>query len=187
MAGRCTICTHPHRDEVDADLARGVAQRAVAKRLGVSGSSVQRHAARHLRPEIRQAITRRHDLRVGGLADRLAGLATDAASVRQAAMASGDPGMSLRAVDTERAVLTDLAKLVGLDPDSVRDGLHEAVALADAVSNLIQREVRAGGPTLADDLADELDHLDSPELASAIRDVSTRAAAIATTAAREDR
>jgi AcrR family transcriptional regulator len=45
----CSVCTSPHRDEVDKAAATGgESLRSIAARLGLNRSAVQRHAKNHL-------------------------------------------------------------------------------------------------------------------------------------------
>ena len=46
MARLCTICRHPERSQIDRDLMQGFSQGALAKRYGVSQSSLSRHRLR---------------------------------------------------------------------------------------------------------------------------------------------
>lgn len=91
--------------------------------------------------------------------------------------------LTLRAVDAERGVLTDLARFVGLDPDAVRRDLAEATAVMDALVVLARRN-----PAVAVDLAAELDQLGADDLASAVRSITGQPtpAAIPVASRRED-
>lgn len=91
--------------------------------------------------------------------------------------------LTLRAVDAERGVLTDLARFVGLDPDAVRADLAEATAVMDALVVLARRN-----PAVAVDLAAELDQLGADDLASAVRSITGQPtpAAIPVASRRED-
>ncbi len=174
MSMRCTACAHPERDALDQALARGLGQRGVAGRFGISASAVQRHASRHLRPAIRAAIERREDLRIGTLAERLADLVGTAEAVRLQAMANGDPGLVLRAVDSERGVLADLARLVGHDSEAVRAELAEAEAIGCAVADAARRDPAIGHAVIAQ--LDAAGSTAANDLASAFRDLMARPA-----------
>lgn len=50
MAGKCTICGHPQRKEIDRALVGGESDRSIASRLGLSRGAVLRHAKAHVRP-----------------------------------------------------------------------------------------------------------------------------------------
>jgi hypothetical protein len=61
MAVACSICTHRAHGEIDAALIAGASTPTVAHQFGVGRSSVQRHAAKHLRAEIAQAAETREE------------------------------------------------------------------------------------------------------------------------------
>ena len=48
MPMACSICTHPHRDVIDTDLASGVPNRRIAARYAVTEQALRRHKANHL-------------------------------------------------------------------------------------------------------------------------------------------
>lgn len=48
MPVSCTICSHPDRSAIERDLVSGVSYRTVARRYGVSPSSLVRHKREHL-------------------------------------------------------------------------------------------------------------------------------------------
>ncbi len=171
MSRRCSVCSHQGRDDIDQALVRGQGMRGVAGRFGVSASAIQRHASRHIRPAIKLAVQQYEGLRIGGLAARLAVLADTAEAVRLSAMQSGDAAIVLRSLDSERALIADLMRILGHDAESVRAELAEAEALAVALLALTRRdphltELLAGeldraGTTAANDLADTFRHLES--------------------------
>jgi transposase-like protein len=48
MPRRCTVCDHPERHCIDEALVTGAPYRSVARRFGLSESSVYRHKTEHL-------------------------------------------------------------------------------------------------------------------------------------------
>ena len=56
MPRRCTICTHPQREEIDRAIARGDSYRGIAARYSVSLTSLLRHARSHLSQPVRAAV-----------------------------------------------------------------------------------------------------------------------------------
>lgn len=67
MARRCTVCSRPDAGIVNALLTEGRSARSVALERGLSEDAMQRHAMRHLRRPVEQALARerqgtRHDL-----------------------------------------------------------------------------------------------------------------------------
>ena len=63
----CTVCSSPHRAEIDEAVTRGESFRRVAPRYGVSDRALRRHAAEHVSAAIVKAhavaeVTRADDL-----------------------------------------------------------------------------------------------------------------------------
>src|SRR3954468_11240399 len=57
MKGKaCTICAHPKRHQMEIGLTYRVSHGVLAARFDVSPDALQRHAKRHLSPQIRAAI-----------------------------------------------------------------------------------------------------------------------------------
>lgn len=48
MPRTCTICRHPERRDIDADLKAGMPYRAIAQRYSISKDAVSRHRASHV-------------------------------------------------------------------------------------------------------------------------------------------
>ncbi len=166
MAGRCLVCAHPDRNDIDARWSlvyRNGPWRSALEQAG-RASNGTRCGTSGLHPGGGRAPRRATDRWPRGSSG---GLAADAAAVRAAAMATGDGTLTLRAVDTERGVLNDLARFVGLDPDAVRADLAEAPAVMDVLVVLARRD-----PAVAVDLAVELDQLGADDLARAVRGIT---------------
>jgi hypothetical protein len=47
MPRNCSVCRHPQRHEIEADLQAGKTYRDVARQYGASKDAVSRHAANH--------------------------------------------------------------------------------------------------------------------------------------------
>ena len=75
--GKCTVCAHPQRYQIELAIVSGVAFRAIGKKYEVSADAVWRHARNHVPPE------RRSELVAGPL--KPAELAQRAAAVELAA------------------------------------------------------------------------------------------------------
>ena len=48
MPRNCTVCLHPQRQEIEADLQAGLSYRDVARRYSISKDAVSRHRASHV-------------------------------------------------------------------------------------------------------------------------------------------
>ncbi len=56
MSGRtCTICSHDKRADIEAEIAKGVSYRVIARQFDIGHDSIQRHTANHLKESIRQS------------------------------------------------------------------------------------------------------------------------------------
>ena len=56
--GKCTICGHEEREEIDRALVRGEGLRALARRYGASHSAMFRHKRDHIPAELALTATR---------------------------------------------------------------------------------------------------------------------------------
>src|SRR5689334_8591450 len=99
IGGRCTICNHPARPQIDLAIATGLSKRAVAARFGVSRDAAWRHAQAHLTAEMRAALATKLLQREG---DTRRILLEEGAGVTEALRRSAArcSGLFLAAVDT---------------------------------------------------------------------------------------
>jgi hypothetical protein len=79
MPRRCTVCDHPKRHGIDEALVSGAPYRGVAKRFGLSESSVYRHKTEHLPAHLLKA----KEVEEVAQADDLLGAALKARGVPQ--------------------------------------------------------------------------------------------------------
>lgn len=121
MAGRCSVCNHPQRHEIDVSLVEGATNRHVMARFGVGRMAVQRHRQEHV-PDSLWRSRRVKELTQG---DELMGRVLrreqrgndlyDAAwAWHQRALAANDPDVSLRAIAEARRVLGELRQTAAL-------------------------------------------------------------------------
>lgn len=147
----CSLCSHPRRAEIDADLLGGQSTAAVAKKYGGQQTTFARHLRLHLKPHV-HAIARAAGpmllppspqaqaaaliptvaavlADLGRTVDRLKALADDA---------ERDGGLGMRAVSLRelRAGLTDTAKLLAVlrPPDAPPPEQVDRAALADLIA-----------------------------------------------------
>lgn len=122
---RCTICAHPRIDTLNADIVRGVALNAVARKYGLDESSVHRHAKNHLTEEMRReiAVTIKRE-RAQAVATELNDERLDIASTYDAlarrverliskAEGDGNDSLALASMEGLRKVLHDMAAMQG--------------------------------------------------------------------------
>jgi hypothetical protein len=110
---RCKVCTHPDRPEIDADLAGGQSNLAVADAYSLSKDSVRRHRASHLSPSLKAVAAKRETAGAVKAIDRVEDLYARASGILEAATADGQAGVSLAAVRELRGLVELLAKLTG--------------------------------------------------------------------------
>ncbi len=147
----CSLCSHPRRAEIDADLLSGQSTAAVAKKYGGQQTTFARHLRLHLKPHV-HAIARAAGpvllpptpqaqaaaliptvgavlADLGHTVERLKALADDA---------ERDGGLGMRAVSLRelRAGLTDTAKLLAVLrlPDVPPPEQIDRAALADLIA-----------------------------------------------------
>lgn len=55
MPRRCSVCSHPNRDQIDRAVVAGQPMRRIAAEHGISESGLRRHVRQHVRPAIAAA------------------------------------------------------------------------------------------------------------------------------------
>lgn len=56
MGARCLVCVHDHRADIELGLSRKVGLDTLARRYGISKSSLSRHSTNHLPPALKGAM-----------------------------------------------------------------------------------------------------------------------------------
>lgn len=112
MPRRCTICTHPRREEIDRALVEGEAFRNIAQHFGVSPYSLHRHRT-HIQDAIQQASAARA-VEVGvSVLDRIRELNREARSLLEEARSKGRYAAAVQAIGAATRLLELEAKLLG--------------------------------------------------------------------------
>ncbi|AZF88242.1 hypothetical protein [Meiothermus phage MMP17] len=112
MPRPCTICTHPQRQEIEAELARGELYRRIAPRFGVSERSVRRHLA-HTQIAAQQAIQTRVVESGRSILERLRDLNREALGILSDARANGKQRDAIAAIHALTRLLELEARLLG--------------------------------------------------------------------------
>jgi hypothetical protein len=86
MPRTCTVCPHPHRDDIDRRLLEGAPMRNIAKQFSLSSASLFRHN-KHISKTLSHARQEAEILRADGLMEHLNHLTTEAARLKQKAEA----------------------------------------------------------------------------------------------------
>jgi transposase-like protein len=110
---RCTVCDHRERHSIDQMLVTGAPYRSVAKRFGLSESSVYRHKTEHLPTHLLKAKEAEEAARADDLLDQVRHLQTHALDILERAEKTGDLRTALAAISQARGNLELLGKLAG--------------------------------------------------------------------------
>jgi hypothetical protein len=97
MPRTCTVCPHPHRDEIDRRLLDGAPLRNIAKQFSLSCASLFRHN-KHISKTLSHARQEAEVLRADGLIEHLNHLTVEAARLKQKAEQAKDYRTALAGV-----------------------------------------------------------------------------------------
>lgn len=139
---RCTICTHPQREEIDRALVEGESFRNMARRFGVSLGALHRHRT-HIRDDVQQAIEAKAVRSGRSVLDRIRELNREARSLLEEARSRGRYAAAVQAIGAATRLLELEAKLLGeLDErPSVNVQMGMAVMVPKGVLEAIYRAV----------------------------------------------
>ena len=90
MPRTCTVCPHPHRDDIDRRLLDGAPLRNIAKQFSLSSASLFRHN-KHISKVLSNARQEAEILRADGLMEQLNHLWTEAARLTAEGRAEEGP------------------------------------------------------------------------------------------------
>jgi transposase-like protein len=90
MPRRCTVCDHPERHGIDEALVTGAPYRSVAKRFGLSESSVYRHKTEHLPTHLLKAREVEEVAQADDLLEQVRHLQAHALDILERAEKTGD-------------------------------------------------------------------------------------------------
>ena len=114
MAGRCTVCTHPEVEAINAALLKGEPKRRIAADYGLSETSVHRHAARHLPATLTKAAEAEQVASADNLLAQLHALQVSTLAILdKQSKAGGDDRIALSAIREARSNLDLLGRLLG--------------------------------------------------------------------------
>lgn len=142
MPRRCTICTHPRREEIDRALVEGESFRNIAERFGVSLGALHRHRE-HVQDDVQQAIEAKAVRSGRSVLDRIRELNREARSLLEEARSKGRYAAAVQAIGAATRLLELEAKLLGkLDErPSVNVQMGMAVMVPKGVLEAIYRAV----------------------------------------------
>ena len=109
----CSVCTNPHRADVDKALVGGASNRAVARQYGLSKDAVARHRAQHVSEKLAKAEAAAEVAEATDLLREVRALRSKAYGLLLKAEAAGDIRTALAGVREARGCLELLAELEG--------------------------------------------------------------------------
>ena len=98
MTRVCTVCTHPHRAEIDKAAISGTPNRRIASQYRLSEIAVRRHKNDHLPAHLTKAADVEEEATATGLLARLRALNAETADVLKAARDAEDHELRLKAI-----------------------------------------------------------------------------------------
>ena len=110
MPRTCTVCTHPHRDEIDRRLLDGAPLRNIAKQFSLSSASLFRHN-KHISKTLSNSRQEAEILRADGLMEHLNHLTAEAERLKQKAEKKRDYRTALAGVREQSRLLEIGARL----------------------------------------------------------------------------
>jgi hypothetical protein len=102
MPRRCTVCDHPESHSIDETLVTGSPYRSVAKRFGLSESSVYRHKTEHLPAHLLKAKEAEEVAQADDLIEQVRSLQAHALDILERAEKAGDLRTALAAISQAR-------------------------------------------------------------------------------------
>jgi hypothetical protein len=125
MPRRCSVCTHPDRENIDEALVGATAISAIsAKYRDISEDALGRHKANHLPAKLVMAEKAKEVAQADSLLDQVRDLQGRALAILDQAEMSGDLRTALGAIREARGNLELLAKLLGEISDAPQVNLN---------------------------------------------------------------
>jgi hypothetical protein len=112
MPRRCSVCTHPHRQQIDQAIVSGNSYRTVAQQFTISRDAVARHR-RHLSAAVINSLSSGSISAPQSLLAQLEELRSEAQRLKQKAERDGDYRAALAAVRELCRIVELVAKLCG--------------------------------------------------------------------------
>ena len=125
MPRRCSVCTHPDRENIDEALVGATAISAIsAKYRDISEDALGRHKANHLPSKLVMAEKAKEVAQADSLLEQVRDLQGRALAILDQAEMSGDLRTALGAIREARGNLELLAKLLGELSDAPQVNLN---------------------------------------------------------------
>lgn len=111
--GKCVACASPDREEIDKALVGGESFRVVAKRFGMTATSLVRHKRDHITPALVNVRNRRVEEGARKLIDRLEDMAHQSEHILDLAIEAKNTTAAMAAIRTTLATYELLGKVTG--------------------------------------------------------------------------
>lgn len=113
MAPKCAACSHEDHDEIDRLLIEGEPYRAIARRFGMSPTSVMRHRQAHVSAALIPVVVGTAEAPSGATLDRLERVMRYVEELLLSARQEQKPTQLLAAIKEARMTLETIAKVRG--------------------------------------------------------------------------
>lgn len=145
MPQTCTICRHPEREAIDADLVSGVAFRTIAKRTGTSPASLLRHKAHCLSATLVKATDAAEVVHADTLLAKVLAIEDEARRLGRKAEQQGDLRAALLACRELARMCELMGRLVGAFHEETHSaGITVQIMLLKADGTVEERMLPAG-------------------------------------------
>lgn len=165
---KCTCCTDPRHDAIDAMLLSGVGSYRVAARFGLPQRSVFRHAHTHLAVALQESEAIRMTLSADNLLAKLSALDERTLRLLDTAERTGQLRTALAAIHESRANIDGYARLIALGTLLQANTAQSALSTLPGLSPQSKRDIlkiliASGAATAKDDTDDPDEHDEKDE------------------------
>lgn len=145
MSPTCTICRHPEREAIDADLVAGTPYRHIAARTGTSTGALQRHKTACLSATLVKATEAAEVVHADALLAKARAIEEEARRLGRKAEQQGDLRAALLACRELARMCELMGRLVGAFHEETHSaGLTVQIMLLKADGAVEQRTFPAG-------------------------------------------
>ena len=118
MPRKCSICTHPKREEIETDILNNVPYRAIATKYSVNRESVRRHTENgHIQEKLIKASEAKEIAQAGKIAEVLGEVLQDLRRIGESAKEKGDDNTEMRVGDRKMKWAEVMGRITGLLKD----------------------------------------------------------------------
>ncbi len=151
-ASRCSVCSHPDREDPDPALVlKRKTQADVARIVGVDRSPVSRHVKNHVMPTLAQGVVMEtKDVAIGSIVEAFDRTYEQTQVLYERAMNSGDLSLAATMLDQQRRILEIVARYASKMGQAT---LQDVIGNDQAAERAHMEQIRANLIERLDDLA----------------------------------